>query len=153
MSKKIGKAGKPVPPAESKKPEDADIADPGKIAETKAEQRRTESGKYGSQKVKPFKPPVEPEAEVVEDSDPDGKTVKDNIQEREEEKNASWIEIELVGEDDEPIPGEKYRITLPDDSVAEGTLDEKGFTRVEGFEKGTCKVCFPAIDEEAWEKI
>ena len=58
-----------------------------------------------------------------------------------------------MGEDDEGIPGEKYKITLPDDSVAEGTLDEKGCARVEGFEKGTCKVCFPDLDKEAWEKI
>ena len=71
----------------------------------------------------------------------------------EEEKKASWIEIELVGEDDEPIPGEKYKITLPDESVAEGTLDEKGFARIEGFEKGSCKVSFPRLDKEAWEKI
>jgi len=151
MGKKSGKAGKAVPPAASKKPEDADIADPGKIAEIKAEQQQTESGKYGSQKVKPFKPPAEPEAEVVEESGPAGKPAKEGRQE--EEKKTSWIEIELVGEDNEPIPGEKYRITLPDDSVAEGTLDEKGLARVEGFEKGTCKVCFPDLDKEAWEKI
>jgi hypothetical protein len=49
----------------------------------------------------------------------------------------SWVEIQMVGEDNEGIPGEKYKITLPDDSVAEGTLDENGFARVEGFEKGT----------------
>ena len=152
MGKKSGKAGKPVPPGSSRKPEDADIADPGKVAEIKAEQRQTESGKYGSQKVKPFKPPAEPEAEVVEESGP-GETEKQKKQEREKEEKTSWIEIELVGEDDEPIPGEKYKITVPDDSVAEGTLDEKGLARVEGFEKGTCKVCFPDLDKEAWEKI
>jgi hypothetical protein len=148
MGKKSGKAGNAVPPAAPKKPEDADIADPGKVSEIKAEQSKTKSGKYGSQKVKPFKPPSEEEeAKVVEE----GKNqTKD---EKEKEKKASWIEIELVGEDDEGIPGEKYKITLPDDSVAEGTLDEKGFARVEGFEKGTCKVSFPELDKEAWEKI
>ena len=151
MGKKSGKAGKPVPPGSSKKPEDADIVDPGKVAEIKAEQRQTESGKYGSQKVKQFKPPVETETEIVEDNGPAGKTAKKDGQQ--EQKKTSWIEIELVGEDKEGIPGEKYRITLPDDSVAEGTLDEKGLARVEGFEKGTCKVCFPNLDKEAWEKI
>lgn len=141
MGKKSGKAGKAVPPAASKKPEGADVADPGKIAEIKAEQRQTKSGKYGSQKVKSHKPPSEEQAEGGEK------------QEEEQAKKTSWIEIELVGEDDEGIPGEKYKITLPDDSVAEGTLDEKGCARVEGFEKGTCKVCFPDLDKEAWEKI
>jgi hypothetical protein len=134
MGKKSGKAGKAVSPAAPAKPEDADIADPGKVAEIKAEQLETKSGKYGSTKIKPFKPPTEEEKE-------------------EKKEELSWIEIEMVGEDDEPIPGEKYKITLPDDSVAEGTLDEKGFARVEGFEKGTCKVCFPDLDKEAWEKI
>jgi hypothetical protein len=153
MGKKSGRAGKAVPPAASKKPQDADIADPGKVAGIKAEQRQTKSGKYGSQKVKPHKPPAEPETEIVADNGPGGKMAKEKIQEREEEKTTSWIEIELVGEDNEGIPGETYRITLPDDSVAEGTLDEKGLARVEGFEKGTCKVCFPNLDKEAWEKI
>jgi len=132
MSKKSGNAGSPVSPAAPDAAEDADIADPGKMAEIKAEQLEKKEGKYGSTPVKPHKP----------------------LQtEEEKEQKTSWIEIELVGEDDEPIPGEKYKITLPDDSMAEGTLDEKGFARVEGFEKGTCKVCFPDLDKEAWEKI
>lgn len=133
-SPKSGKPGKAVAPAAPNKAEDADVADPGKMAEIKTEQANTQSGKYGSQKVTPFKSPAEEEA-------------------KEEEKKNSWIEIELVGEDDEPIPGEKYKISLPDDSIAEGTLDEKGFARVEGFENGTCKVSFPNLDKEAWEKI
>ena len=57
-----------------------------------------------------------------------------------------------MGEDDEPVPGEVYRVTLPDGKVAEGTLDEKGFARVEGIDPGTCKVTFPNLDQEAWEK-
>ena len=134
MGKKSGNAGSPVSPAAPDKVEDADIADPGKIAEIKAEQIEKKEGKYGSTPVKPHKPPTEEEKE-------------------EKKEELSWIEIEMVGEDDEPIPGEKYKITLPDDSVAEGTLDEKGAARVEGFEKGTCKVCFPDLDKEAWEKI
>jgi hypothetical protein len=134
MGKKSGKAGKAVAPAAPKKAENADSADPGKVAEIKAEQAKTKSGKYGSEKVKPFKSPTEEEKE-------------------EKKEEPSWIEIEMVDEEDEPVPGEKYKITLPGDSVAEGTLDENGFARVEGFEKGTCKVCFPGLDKEAWEKI
>ncbi|MHC4323855.1 MAG: hypothetical protein ACYSUX_06250 [Planctomycetota bacterium] len=147
-SPKSGKAGNVVPPTAPNKAEDADVADPGEVAEIKSEQAKTKSGKYGSQEAKPFKPPAaEEQAKVAEE----GKNQAKN--EQEEEKKASWIEIELVGEDDQGIPGEKYKITLPDESVAEGTLDEKGFARIEGFEEGTCKVCFPDIDKEAWEKI
>ena len=142
MGKKSGRAGNPVPPAAPDKVEDADIADPGKVAEIKTEQNKTESGKYGSKQVKPFKPPAEEGGKAAEEAQKKG-----------EEKKTSWIEIELVGEDDEGIPGEKYRITLPDDSVADGTLDEKGCARVEGFDKGACIVCFPDLDKEAWDKI
>jgi hypothetical protein len=46
----------------------------------------------------------------------------------------------------------KYRITLPDgETVAEGTLDDKGFARVDGIEPGTCKITFPDLDKDAWE--
>ena len=134
MGKKCGSAGKAVPPAAPKKPEDADLADPGKMAEIKAEQAETKSGKYGSEKVKPFKPPTEEEKE-------------------EKKEELSWIEIELVDEEGEPVPGERYKITLPDDSVIEGTLDENGFARIDGIPKGDCKVTFPSIDKKAWEKL
>ena len=64
----------------------------------------------------------------------------------------TWVEISLVGEDGQPIPNEKYKVTLPDGSTEEGTLDANGVGRVEGFEKGACKVTFPDLDKDAWEK-
>jgi len=148
MGKKSGNAGRPVPPAAPDRPDDADVADPGKVAEIKAEQQETKSGKYGSEKVKPFKPP---QAGGVATAT--GEQTAEQL--KEEEKRTSWIEIELVDEEDEPIPGEKYEVTLPDGSVAQGTLDEKGFARVEGFETGDkpCKVCFPNLDKDAWKTI
>ncbi len=126
MGKKSGKACKVVSPASPDKAEDADLADHGKMAEIKAEQIKSKSGKYGSTKVEPHKP---------------------------DEEKTSWIEIEMVDEEDEPVTGEKYKITLPDDTLAEGTLDNNGFARVDGIDPGTCKVTFPELDKDAWEKI
>jgi len=63
----------------------------------------------------------------------------------------SWIEITLVDTEDRPVPGEPYEITLPDNTVASGTLDEKGHARVEGFDKGNCKITFPKLDQTVWE--
>src|SRR5262245_25914609 len=64
----------------------------------------------------------------------------------------SWIEIELVDEAGNPVPGERYRITLPDGkTVDEGTLDEKGCARVECIDSGTCKITFPELDRDAWK--
>ena len=132
MEPKSGSPGSIVAPAAPAEAQPADDADPGAVAAVKAEQRQTQSGKYGATPAPPFKPPTEEEAQ---------------------ERKLTWIEIELVGEDDKPIPGEAYKITLPDGRVTGGTLDEKGFARVEGIEPGTCKVTFPDLDKEAWEKI
>jgi hypothetical protein len=134
MGKKSGKACKAVSPTSPDKAEDADMADPGKTAEIKAEQAKTKSGKYGSEKVKPHKPPTEEEKEDKKDE-------------------LSWIEIELVDEEDKPVPGKTYKITLSDNSVIEGTLDGEGFARHDGIPKGTCKVTFPEFDKNTWEKI
>ena len=131
-SPKSGKAGKPVAPAAPPAAHEADVADPGKVAKIKKQDAEKQEGKYASEKVKPHKKP------------------KDD---QEDEQKTSWIEIELVGEDDQPIPGEKYKVVLPDKTVAQGTLDQNGWVRVEGFEAGDCKVSFPNLDKDAWEFI
>jgi type VI secretion system secreted protein VgrG len=68
------------------------------------------------------------------------------------EQTTSWIEVELVGDDDKPVSGERYTVTLPDGTVEEGTLDDHGIARIEQFEPGNCKISFPDLDEEAWEE-
>jgi type VI secretion system secreted protein VgrG len=125
MNPKSGKAGTPVDPAEPKAAEEADQANPGEVEKVKAEQRETKSGKYGSKPVKPYK------------RDP---------------KKKSWIEIEMVDEEDQPVTGQRYEITLPDgETVASGTLDHKGFARVDGIDPGTCQITFPDLDKDAWK--
>jgi len=131
MNPKDGKAPSPVKPAAPGAVDDADAADPAEVAEAKADQIQQEKGKYGATPVKPHKPPQD---------------------EEEEEEKTAWIEIELVDEEDNPVPGEKYEITLPDDTVAKGTLDPSGFARVENILPGECKITFPELDKDAWER-
>ena|SRR5438270_2443069 len=127
---KDGKAGSAVSPAEPVEAKEADKADPGQVEEIKAQQRQAQTGKYGSLKTKPHKPP----------------------EDKEERAKKSWIEIKLLDEEGQPVPGERYAVTLPDgETLAEGTLDEKGFARVDGFDAGQCKVTFPDLDKSAWE--
>jgi hypothetical protein len=129
---KSGKAGSPVSPADPVAAEEADQADPGEVEKIKAEQRKTQTGKYGAVKVKPNKPPETKE---------------------EKEKKQSWIAIKMVDEANKPVTGIAYRVTLPDgETVAEGTLDDKGAARIEGIEPGSCKVTFPTLDKDAWKK-
>jgi len=131
-SPKSGKAGTAVEPADPIEAQDADKADPGEVEQIKAEQRKTQSGKYGSVQVKPYKPPATKEEKATK---------------------KSWIAIRMVDQEDNPVPGEKYRITLPDgETVAEGTLDDKGCARIEGLEPGSCKITFPDLDKSAWEE-
>ena len=127
-----GMAGSLVPPMSPKAAEEADKADPGEMAELKSEQIQKQQGKYGSTALTPFNPSKQSTTG--------------------EDKKPHWIEIKLVDTDGNPVPGEKYKITLPDGStVAEGTLDGKGFARVDGIDPGTCKVTFPNLDQSTWK--
>lgn len=122
--------GSLVAPTDATAPEDADEADPGEVAEVKAKQKETKSGKYGSVQAPPFKPPTPEEYE---------------------EKELTWIEIELLDDNGDPVPGERYEIELPDGRIKRGTLDGNGFARVEGIDPGQSKVTFPEYDQNAWE--
>ena len=136
-SPKSGSPGSAISPTEPKAALEADKADPGEITKTKKAEQESGGGIAGAggagangaggPSAKPHNPTEE-----------DKKTKK------------SWIEIVLVDMENRPVPGEPYRITLPDDSVAEGSLDEKGFARVEGFDAGNCKVTFPNRDQSVW---
>jgi type VI secretion system secreted protein VgrG len=70
----------------------------------------------------------------------------------EAQQEKSWIEIKLVDENNDPVPGERYRIELPGGKIAEGTLDQNGFAKVNRIKPGTCKVTFPRLDKDTWEK-
>lgn len=63
----------------------------------------------------------------------------------------AWIEIQLMGEDDRPVPHEPYEITLPDGSCQKDCLNNEGFARIADIPPGECKVIFPRIDQNDWE--
>ncbi len=135
-SPRNGAAGAVVSPAGPKPAQDADHADPGRVEKLKAGQREENSGKYGAREITPHKTAADGESD-----DP-----------RDQEQRKHWIEIELVDKQNRPVPGEPYRVTLPDGTTtAEGTLDEKGFTRVDGIEAGMCKIGFPRLEKAAWK--
>jgi hypothetical protein len=69
----------------------------------------------------------------------------------EDDQAMHWIAIELVGEDDQPIPWEEFKVVLPTGEVAVGFLDEKGSARVDAIPvAGMCKISFPRLDQDLW---
>jgi hypothetical protein len=64
--------------------------------------------------------------------------------------NKSWIEFNLRDDKGQPVPGEKYRITLPDASVQEGNLDAMGHAEYYGINAGMCEISFPDLEDDQW---
>jgi type VI secretion system secreted protein VgrG len=132
-----GSAGSLVSPLGPTAAQEADKADPGAMAAGRAGTPAPASTKLSKIEAK------KSAASSAPTHDPDSEENKDK---------KHWIEIELLDEAGKPVPGEPYKVTLPDGStVADGTLDGKGRARVDNIDPGSCKVTFPNLDKEAWE--
>jgi hypothetical protein len=62
------------------------------------------------------------------------------------EELRGWLDLELADRWGQPIAGAAYEITLPDQRVLRGTLDQNGRAHVAGIPEGDCKVVFPELD-------
>jgi hypothetical protein len=54
----------------------------------------------------------------------------------------SWIEIELLDDDGNPVPGAPYTIVTGNGRTRSGTLDLRGRAREDGIDPGPCQVTF-----------
>ncbi|MBL9031151.1 MAG: carboxypeptidase regulatory-like domain-containing protein [Phycisphaerae bacterium] len=124
-SPKDGSAGSIVAPQAPPEAVVADVADPGAMG---PEWQR--SRERAAETPPPGAPTPDPESE--------------------EAKKEVWIEFVLIDDDDNPVPGEPYKVTLPDGTSTTGTTNEKGLVRVEGIDPGSCKITFPRWDESSW---
>jgi type VI secretion system secreted protein VgrG len=66
------------------------------------------------------------------------------------QKNANWVELELLDEEGKGVGNARYELHLADGSVKKGSLDGSGKARVDGLPAGACRVVFP--DEEKRKK-
>jgi hypothetical protein len=62
----------------------------------------------------------------------------------------TWIEVQLLDDNDQPVSGAEYAITLPGGKVVQGWLDDQGLARLEGIPPGVCQVSFPKLDKDTW---
>lgn len=107
-------------------------------------------------------PPAESDEAHEATTDQPGKNTRYGAEAPEEEPQeelaetpvepTSWIEIELIDEADQPVPGAYYEITAPDDRIYDGTTDADGCARIEPIAPGTCRISFPKLDTEAWQR-
>jgi type VI secretion system secreted protein VgrG len=134
-----GSAGSPVSPLSPTDPTDADTANAGEASSTAAS-----PGTLATTSASNVSPIVS--SPSAGSSAP---THDPNAPENADKKH--YIEIQLYDDDGNPVPGEPYKITLPDGTtVADGTLDDKGFARVDNIDPGTCQVTFPNLDKDSW---
>jgi type VI secretion system secreted protein VgrG len=138
-----GSAGSPVSPLSPTAATDASDTGPG-AATSVTPGTATTPASMSLQDIPPATPGKKSAASNAPTHDP-------NSPENKNKKH--YIEIKLVDNDGKPVPGEPYKVTLTDGTtVADGTLDEKGFARVDNIDPGNCQVTFPGRDQQDWSE-
>ena len=116
-----------VKPTKPTAAEEAGTSEGGEVESASATARQLKAGKYGSQ------------------------AIKTHSANEENKDKTHWIEIELVDDVGQPVPGEAVEVKCPDGSLASGTTDKNGKVRVENLDPGNCDICFVNLDKDAWE--
>jgi type VI secretion system secreted protein VgrG len=137
-----GAPGSVVSPLATTAAQEADKADPGAMVQARSGVARTPANVA----LRMSSPAAAQRRTAASDPPTHDPNSEDNQDKR------HWIEIELLDKGGKPVAGEPYRIVLPDcTTVADGTLNEKGWARVDKIDAGTCKVTFPHLDRDAWQ--
>ena len=136
-----GSPGSLVSPLSPTDATDASDADPGAVTSVTPGTAATPAS-MSLQDIPPATPGKKSAASNAPTHDPNSPANKNKTH---------YIEIKLVDDDGNPVAGEPYKITLADGTtVADGTLDDKGFARVDNIDPGTCQITFPSRDQQDW---
>ena len=148
-----GNAGSAVSPLTPTDPAVADTANPGENdvpTATPEALATTSASNVTPIAFTPSPAPLSSSPASTQSPASDAPTHNPNAPENQDKKH--WIEIQLNDQDGKPVPGEAYKVTLPDGTtVADGTLDAKGHARVDNIDPGTCQVTFPNLDKDSWD--
>lgn len=58
----------------------------------------------------------------------------------------TWVAVQLVDEDNKPVPKRKFRIRFPNGVEEEHELDDNGYKYFGDLDPGECEVAFPELD-------
>jgi len=71
---------------------------------------------------------------------------------RQQPSNATWLELELLDSQGQPVPFERYKVVTADGKEIEGKLDAEGRARLSGIPPGSNSVSFPDYESE-WHRV
>ncbi|MBX9756377.1 MAG: PAAR domain-containing protein [Pseudomonadaceae bacterium] len=57
----------------------------------------------------------------------------------------TWVSFDLLNQSGAAYSNEPYVLTASDGANHKGQLDNNGFARIEGIQRGTCKLQFPGL--------
>jgi hypothetical protein len=70
------------------------------------------------------------------------------------QKEKTWVEFALIDAAGKPVPNARYKAQLPGEGAPRtGILDANGRVAFHKIDPGTCTVCFPDYDKEAWHSV
>ena len=97
---------------------------------------------------------IGPRPALVFDNVDEAVSLSDLADEIAEEDPWHFIEIELIDEDDEPVPGIAVQVALPDGRSRGGQSDDFGLVRIESIStEGGCRIRFPGLRADAVEHV
>ncbi|MFN0105502.1 MAG: hypothetical protein ACKV2U_25870 [Bryobacteraceae bacterium] len=65
----------------------------------------------------------------------------------------TWVAMEVVDMEGNPVPNKSYLCMLPNGTVQEGVLDRTGKVRFDGIDPGNCVFVLTELDQDAWERV
>ena len=74
-------------------------------------------------------------------------------EQEEEQEQWTWVGLQFVGEDDQPVAHESFELKLPDGSVKRGRTDSYGYADTQNiYGEGDCELTFVDLDQDAWKE-
>jgi hypothetical protein len=68
-------------------------------------------------------------------------------------RKKTWVEFAVVDMEGNPVSNKRYLVMLPDGSLQEGMLDQRGVVRFNNIDPENSVFSLPELDKDAWERV